>query len=144
MIRRYIELSLQTFINATEDPEKVMVAIVNLVGEELQDNVEMEELEGVSGNPITLVKIPYRRERDITRILKRWYGMSFWKEGLEQLEERLVESLDMHVRVDKGSAYKGEVELWKSGPSISIVLKVATYPSSRERALEILREGPIS
>ncbi len=143
MIRRYLELSIQAFINATEDPDKVMEALTNLLGEELPEKMEAEELEGAHGNPITLVRIGYRRERDISRILSRWDGMAFWKEAMERVEERLDEGLKMHVRVDKGSAYSGGIELWRRGGSIAIMLKVATYPSSRERALEILREGPL-
>lgn len=144
MIRRYLELSVQTFINATEDAEKVMEALTNLFGEELPRDVEAEELEGVYRNPITLVRIRYRKERDISRILSRWYGTPFWNEAMERVEERLDDGLDMHVKVDKGSAYRGEIELWRKGGSIAITLKVATYPSSRERTLEILREGPLS
>ncbi len=143
MIRRYLELSIRTFINATEDADKVMEALTNLLGEELPKDVEAEELEGVYENPITLVRIGYRRERDISRILSRWDGMAFWKDAMERVEERLDDGLDMHVRIDKGSAYQGGIELWRKGGSIAIMLKVATYPSSRKRALEILREGPL-
>ncbi len=143
MIRRYLELSIQTFINATEDPDKVRNALRTLIGEELPEKMEAEELEGVHGNPITLVRIGYRRERDISRILVRWYDMAFWKEAMERVDERLDEGLDMHVRVDKGSVCRGEIELWRTGGSIAITLKAATYPSSRERTLEILREGPL-
>ena len=58
--------------------------------------------------------------------------------ALEQIDDRLDESLTFHMRLDKQKAYEGELSLWESGEAVKIRIKPATFPASREGALEIL------
>jgi len=141
MPRRYHELQLEAFVQATEDPQKVRVSLSNLLGEDLPEEFEEARNEGVHGNLITVIRIVYRRERDIVRIVGRWWEMGFWSEALEQVEERMDDGMVYHLRVDKEKAFLGDLALWNGGPSIDIALKVASYPASREAALAKLLDG---
>ena len=137
MIKRFHELSIEAFIQATEDESRVMEAIENLLRRDL-DEVQVFDSKGIHGNPIKIVKTAIRREREIIDIISLWKELDFWKEALKEADERLDENLVFHVRVDKQSAYENDPRIWMEGESIKIRLKVASFPASRERALEVL------
>ncbi|MGA1849040.1 MAG: RNA-binding domain-containing protein [Thermoplasmatota archaeon] len=142
MARRYHELRLSFFIQATEDEEKVLQAVANLLGMDPSPLVNRSNAEGVHHNPIILLSIELKKEREIRAVLERWETTDFWQESKKDIDDRLDEDLVYHVRVDKEKAFGGDIALWKGGESIDIRLKVATYPSSREGSIEIILNGP--
>ncbi|HDI46336.1 MAG TPA: exosome protein [Candidatus Methanomethylia archaeon] len=106
---------LETIIHATESPEKVKTAVLNLLPPELRERVCWEEtpLEGHYGNPITLLKAGFSGED--SRKLMKWLA-----EKLGQLDKELLKGkLDLHydragilyLRFNKQQAYLGKVEL---------------------------------
>lgn len=139
MIKKFHELSIETFVQATEDGSKVKEAVNNLVGREI-DDITVLDSEGVHRNPIKILKTSFGREREIREIISSWQEMEFWKTALDKADERMDENLVYHLRVDKQSAFRNEIRLWEEGESIQIRLKVASYPASRERGLEVVRE----
>jgi RNA binding exosome subunit len=140
--RRYHELRFSFFVQATEDEEKVLQAVSNVIGMEPLGGVHRSIAEGVHHNPILLLSVDLKKEKEIKTILKRLEGMDFWQDAKKKIEDRLDEDLVYHVRIDKEKAYRGEFELWTGGESIDVRLKVATYPSSREGSMNIILEGP--
>lgn len=137
MVKKFHELSIETFVQATEDEAKVMTSVFNLLGREI-DDIERSETQGVHHNPITVITARVKREREIENILSLWKNLPFWREALKETEKRMDESLVFHVRVDKGSAFRQDPILWKKGESIHIRLKVAAYPASFERAMKVI------
>ncbi len=140
MEKIYHDLRVETLVQATEDREKVILAIQNLLGSDKIGEMEFFPSEGVFDNPIELMILTIKRQRDIKEVLNRWKDKDFWRNALDAMEERLDEDNTFHVRVDKDSAFEGEPVIWVSGGSIQIRLKVATFPASREGSLKILGE----
>lgn len=140
MPRYFHEIRMEAFVQATEDEEKVLGALVSLSGEIEPGGIERMETEGVHSNPIIVLRLRVRKEREIREILERWKGMKFWKESFSDVDDRLDEELVFHVRVDKSSCLEGEPSLWKGGEAIDIRLKIAAYPASRDRARSTLME----
>lgn len=140
MTRKFHDLRLEALVQATEDPNKVREALINLLGRDDIGKWDVSDSQGVHGNPIRLILIDIGKQREIREVLDRFMKMDFWVEALETMEERLDEDNVFHLRVDKGSAYLDDIRLWSSGGSVQIRLKLATYPSSREGSLDILRE----
>ena len=114
---------LETIIHATESPEKVKTAVLNLLPPELREKVCWEEtpLEGHYGNPITLLKAEFSGED--SRKLMKWLA-----EKLGQLDKELLEGkLDLHydragilyLRFNKQQVYLGKVELSEGEPVIT-------------------------
>jgi hypothetical protein len=137
--KRFHELSMQAFVQATENEEKVLQSFFNLTG----DNKlipERSESEGLHHNPILLLTLRVRKKKEIEMILNHWKDRSFWRQAIDQKEIRTDDDLVFHVRVDKDSAYLGNPILWAKGESIKIKLKIATYPASRPKAMDILSE----
>ncbi|MFO8051332.1 MAG: RNA-binding domain-containing protein [Thermoplasmatota archaeon] len=142
MPRHFHQLTMNAFVQATEDRDKVVHAIENLAGESVGEHLVEKSAEGMYHNPIIILEAVYNRERDIKRLLFRWSDMDFWKEALEQKEQRMDGSQVFHVRVDKQGAYEGSMRLWEQGEMIAIKLKIATYPASRKKALKLLDHIP--
>jgi hypothetical protein len=138
VVKKFHELSIETFVQATEDESRVMEAMENLIGREIEE-LQVFDSEGVHRNPIKVLKTSFRREREIRGIISSWKEMEFWKEAVEKADERMDENLVFHLRVDKQAAFGNEIKLWKKGESIHIRLKVASFPASREKGLEVIR-----
>jgi hypothetical protein len=140
VVKRYHDLRVESLVQATEDRTKVLESITNIIGSLKDVEPEIHQTEGVHGNPIELIIFDIKKQRQIEKILDELVVKSFFQKALGSMEERLDDNNTFHLRVDKGSALKGEPRLWTGGPSIQIRLKVATFPSSREGSLEILEQ----
>ena len=138
MTRKFHYLTINTFVQATEDRNKVLTALRNLIGELPEDGILEDEVEGIHHNPIIGITISFKKEKEIKRIISGWKAEEFWKGAMEQKEERLDDSQIFHIRIDKEAAHEGDLRLWKSGEAIGIKLKIATYPTSWEAALKAL------
>ncbi len=133
-------VQLETIIHATEDPEKVKSAVLNLIPPELREKVGWEEtpLEGHYGNPIILLKAEFSGED--SRKLMKWLAGN-----LGQLDKELLKSkLDLHynragilyLRFSKQQAYLGRLELAEGED----VIKVRFSISLPKRNLAALRK----
>lgn len=140
MQKKYHEIEVEAFVQATEDEEKVLEAVANVIGIEMADDIEIVESEGALGNPIGIISLSFKRKRDIEGILDWFRGKDFMRSALAQIEDRLDDSLTFHMRLDKQRAYEGELRLWEKGEAIKVRIKPATFPASREGALEILMQ----
>lgn len=140
MVRNFLEVSVETFVNATEDEDKVIEAVKNVTGMDFPPGFSVNYAEGTHGNPIGIIYLSYRRSREVRYLINRFREKPYWKTVLKEAERRMDESQTVHFRLDKQAAYEGEERLWASGEAIKIKVKIVTYPSSRDQALRILRE----
>jgi len=138
----YHFLRLTAFVQATEDREKVLISLRNVLGGEETGKVSENKAEGVFHNPITYLVVELDSNREIEKVIRAWETMEFWEKAKAQLDDRLDEDLVYHVRLDKQRAFTGEIALWNGGEAIEVQLKPATFPSSRERAADIILRGP--
>jgi RNA binding exosome subunit len=136
--RRFHELKVESFVQATEDEARVMVAIRNLVG--TRGELERIEIEGVHSNPLIMLTVKVHREREILEVLEIITKMEFWDKAMAGMDDRLDDDQVFHVRVDKSSTYLGIPVLWDGGEAIELKLKIATYPTSRNDAIKVLKE----
>jgi RNA binding exosome subunit len=134
---KFAEISVETFVNATEDPDKVKHALTVLFGTEWE--ISTETVDGSFGNPIVLMRIRLHRKGDVDKVLRRMLGFEFISHSLDRVDDRLDDNMVYHVRLDKASSYLGEPRLWNGGEAIEIRIKVVTYPRSREEALTLLK-----
>jgi len=131
----YIEF--KAYCHATESIDKVIKAIENLAGKELE--LEISDAEGYYGNPIKIFEGKISRNRDIYDFFK-----SLPEEVIQKLQKELDERIDercnFFFRMDKGKAYKEEFVLTNGGNSIRIRARVESYPSKKETAIEKMNE----
>lgn len=135
-------MKITTFMQATEDRQKVIEAVKNVMIGEIPVEISFSNAEGIFHNPIEQISAELNRSRDIERIVTAWSRMRFWSIAASRIEDRLDENMVYHIRLDKQKAYNGEFSLWNGGEAVELQLKPATFPISREKAVEtILQEA---
>lgn len=113
---RVERLLIQVLCHATEDEEKVMRAVENVVGSEALEklSVSSQALKGHYGDPVTLIRLKAIDSKTAREILSKIFS------GLSEYErvEAVREGLDrgrhggkLYLRLDKQAAYLGTLRL---------------------------------
>ena len=114
------EVEISAFSHATEDEDKVEKAITNLLPEENRDLwLTRKTLKGYHGDPITIVAGKIRTKKGATGVLRRVvHELSSLDQQrlLDELEERLDDGGNFHIRLDKQNAYLGKVRILETDP----------------------------
>lgn len=133
-------IMIRAFAHATEDSYRVEKALRLLVPEDRA--IEIYRTEGHFGNPITIftAKIEGRRQcRRFMDILKSGLSASELTMLKDQANQRIDDSCNFYIKLDKQSAYGGAVRLAQIEDAISIRIKIETYPAKRENAIKTMR-----
>lgn len=134
MIRR---ISLRAFVAATEDEERVKGALGVLAP---RDGISSIKVRGHFGNEIKILgaNLHRRMSREFFRILKQHLPTRDLAQLQREMEARLDEENQFHLRLDKQAAYQGQIRLTESKDAIDVSVAVETYPARREEALRII------
>lgn len=133
-------LTVEVFVHATEEKEKVVDAVRNVLGEGAFSACAFEEshAEGYHRNPIEILLWTLRSSSMVGKVFRRMVE-ELGEELLSQLEERVDDEGVLHIRLDKMKAYQGEVELARGREPLVLKFKIASYPSGREGAIRTLK-----
>jgi len=141
---RVVRVELAAHAHATEDPEKVKKALMNVVPEALRNKVRIERatVEGHYNNPITRI-IARLEGRDAEEFVKRLGEM------LNEQDKKILSALfdsrydersgRLFIRFSKQDAYMGEIRLYDGDDVVHVVIQLRGAPRLK-RAEEILRE----
>jgi hypothetical protein len=137
---------ITTFIQATEDEDKVLEAISTFIPEDIDDDDvlwDIDETRGFFGNPIKVVNVEIKRSRAVRQFLDYFRGL-LDDEGREYLLERLDEKVDeegtFYVRFNKQKAYLGEPVVEDCDDAVQIRIKVKAFPMRKETVVKALKE----
>ncbi len=113
-------IDIRVFAHATEDPERVLISVRNILPQEFRDEIvfRRSDLKGHHGNSIVLLESRVKGDERIRDVLTKL------TEGLSTMEKRqlgrevdlIVESSNLYLRFDKQSAYLGELKLHSGDP----------------------------
>ncbi|MEM1851596.1 MAG: RNA-binding domain-containing protein [Acidilobaceae archaeon] len=133
---------LRTHVHATEDREKVLEALKNVLPPSLRNSTEVksEVYEGHYGNRIEVLSIEIRDPQLSTEVLL--YILTSLKEHdrrllLATLDERVDENGSFFIRIDKQSSYKGSLELSEGDDVIKVSFHIA---GKRREIVKFLEE----
>jgi RNA binding exosome subunit len=133
-------VDVRVFAHATEDEEKVLIAVRSVLPSELVAAVVFEKthLTGHHGNPITLFETRVKERKAAQMVFERLAsGLSILdKEELSREVEQHLEKGNLYVRLDKQSAYLGKLRLSSVDP---VHLRVHFQKSSPEEVVEVCR-----
>ena len=108
-------VDLRVFAHATEDLDKVLTAAHNTLPPESIDTVTFKKttLTGHHGNPITLFEARIKNKKVAQAFLEKLAsGLSMVdKEALNSEITQHLENGNLYIRLDKQSAYLGELRL---------------------------------
>lgn len=137
------EIEFLTHCHATENCNKVITALLNLLPAELRSKVYIEKqtLPGHYGNPITVIRCRVKEKTDDI--------IQYIAEKLSDTEKSLLTvSFDLrydkrtnkiYIRVNKQEAYKGKIMLDDGDDVIKIIINLSGTRRI-EKIKEILRE----
>ncbi|ABU81424.1 RNA-binding domain-containing protein [Ignicoccus hospitalis] len=117
-------VEVTVIIHATEDPEKVMESVFNLLGLNKEDVDEVETLRsrGHHGNPITYVKMVIKgkkAQKALRNIISRMDELEY--QILKREMDLRTEGSKLYLRFDKQRAYLNEVSLSTGSDVVRVV-----------------------
>jgi len=132
----FTALHARTFCHATEDLDKVKTALENTVG---KLDVVVSRTEGHHGNPITIFETRLDETKGINEFFSRLSTQDV-EELLGSLGSRIDDGCNLFLRIDKQSAFMGDIKLASSDDVISVRLKVRAFPARSEVASSIVKD----
>lgn len=123
-------------MHATEDLDKVTMAMANVVGPQVLTTLVTE---GVHGNPLTVLEANVSDPDDVPRFFSK-LDREDLQTILRTLDKRMDEGCNLFVKIDKQSAFLGQVRLDRGDDVISVRIRVAAFPASREVAQKVVSE----
>lgn len=113
-------VELSCFAHATEDENKVLTAVRNLLPATQLENISFSKnnLRGHHGNPITLFETEIKDKETLSAVVENLAsGLSpLDKEKLLKEAELHVEKGSLYLRFDKQAAFRGEFKFGVSDP----------------------------
>ena len=113
-------IDIRVFAHATENHEKVQMAVKNLLTGELAENLLFEKstLEGHHGNPITLFTTRLTDKKQLPNMMQK-IGASLGAIDKEELDRDIkmhLEKGNLYLRLDKQSAFLGTAKFTQTRP----------------------------
>ena len=135
-------IDIRVFAHATEDLDKVLNAVRNVLPSELIDLITFKKsnLTGHHGNPITLFEARIKEKNAAQAVFEKLCaGLSILDKEL--LNDKILQHLDkanLYIRLDKQSAYLNELKLSSADP---IHFRIHFKKHNREEILDICRKS---
>lgn len=135
----YVEI--RVFAHATEDPERVLTAVRNILPTDLTETAKFERssLSGHHGNPITLFTAELTDKKLLPSLLEK-IGLNLNVLDKEELDKEIKLHLERHnlfLRFDKQSAFLGNFKFAQNDP---IHLKIHFKNKASEEIVDICRK----
>ncbi|MEM3697030.1 MAG: RNA-binding domain-containing protein [Candidatus Bathyarchaeia archaeon] len=134
-------IDIRVFAHATEEVDKVLNAVHNLLPAEVVDTITFKRtvLTGHHGNPITLLEARVKDKNAVQAVFKKLAS------SLSPLDKKLLrneikqhlEGGNLYIRIDKQSAYLNEVKLCTTDP---IHFRIHFQKHNPEEIIEICRK----
>jgi RNA-binding protein len=109
------QAEINVFIHATEDRAKVIKAVHNLFPKDAElPNYTETNLDGYFGDPITTLSFVVKNRRPATELFMNiMAGLSSldYVSLIDELPQRLDETKNLYIRLDKQKAYLGKFVL---------------------------------
>ena len=131
---RLIAVEYAVLVHATEDFDKVIRAIENLMPPRLRERkkLEVEETYGHYDNPIRVVKVSFRNPEHANQVFD-WIWSRLSEDDraslIRNLELHLDNKLRLYMRLDKQDAFLGSAKL---SPGDDVIKVVFTFRGSKE------------
>ncbi|MGQ9530959.1 MAG: RNA-binding domain-containing protein [Candidatus Bathycorpusculaceae bacterium] len=134
-------IDIRVFAHATEEVDKTLNAVRNILPEELVDAITFKKtnLTGHHGNPITLLEARVKDKDAVQTIFKK-LSSSLSPLDKEILKNEIRQHLDrgnLYIRLDKQSAY---LQQFKLGTTDPIHFRIHFQKHNPEEIIEICRK----
>ncbi len=135
-------VNIRVFAHATEDQERVLTAVRNILPEELWESAVLRTtgLAGHHGNPITLVEVVLAEREKLMAMLKKIGDnlTSLDKETLNAEMSLHLEKGNLFLRFDKQQAFLGQLRFSSNDP---VHFKIHFRNKTAEEIIAICKEA---
>jgi RNA binding exosome subunit len=135
-------IDIRVFAHATENSEKVLAAVRNILPSELEESLVFQKtgLTGHHGNPILLFETRLADKHVLPAVLEKLGAglAALDKETLATDLKRHLEKRNLYLRLDKQSAFQGKPRFSQNDP---IHFKIHFKNKTFEEIVEICREA---
>ncbi len=130
-------LNLTAFSHATEDPEKVKKALLNLIPKELRGEVKVKEtqVKGHHGNEIRIITVGFTKRKALSVLRNILCGLSKLDREIlySSLQERTgARPSKVYLRLDKQEAFLGRLRVMDGSDVIRVEVTVDGIVSVEE------------
>jgi len=135
------EITLEVFIQATEDPEKIKTAVKNCFPPEMRNDIEfsIESLRGVFHNPIKVAKVKATEKiEEIIKYLAQQLPDAD-KKYLQETISRRIKKGKLYLRFGKQELYQEHIEIKEIKDMVKVCIKFAPRYSNERKLVEILQ-----
>ena len=139
------KIEARAYSRATEVPDRVIEAVLNLYAEKFRDLVEFEstKVEGHSGDEILVVESMLKDKIGCKATLDYMF-QKLNERDRRRLRNSLLHRIDRHclffVRIDKQAAFLDYIKLAKGPDVISIQVHIQQYPKCRQEDARTMLE----
>ncbi|MDI6645155.1 MAG: RNA-binding protein [Methanobacteriaceae archaeon] len=132
-------ISYRVFVYGTENEEKVREAIKTLFPNSLP---EKDTNQGYYGNNVVVLHEKIDKKRDIRDLIKKFQNLDYDVKNqiIKGLNKKIDNKGNLFLRFDKQEAYLGNLVVVEHGDSIHLKIKIAAYPSRKDKAIKIAKE----
>ena len=144
MEKAIASIEIVTFSHATENTERVLKALRNILPETILEEVEFgeEELTGYYGNPIKILRARVTEKEAINQIVALFASNLSSSDKLSLGQEMRLKGerdRDLFIRLDKQAAYLGKMQLSSRDP-IKIRFRFKLHPKGYKKFFEVYQE----
>ncbi|MDY6780823.1 MAG: RNA-binding protein [Halobacteria archaeon] len=126
-------VDLRVFCYATESEDRVREALELFLPPDAE--VERAESEGHHGDTIAVLSSRVENADDVRHVFGKVMEAPESEEIEDEVDERVDDDCNFHLRLDKQAAYDGVVEIDSNG-GIDLRAKAEAYPAKREKAVD--------
>ncbi len=140
------KIEARAYSRSTELPERIEVAILNLIPEEFRKDVELriDNVEGHSGDDIQIIVVHLRDKHGCEATLDHIFR-GFDDRDRMRVKNSLLRRLNVNclffLRIDKQAAFLGRIALADGPDVISVRIDIKQYPKCRQEDAKIMLEN---
>lgn len=136
MRRTFASMHVRVLRHATEELEKVEKAMATVLS---GVQVRVSRTEGVHGNQIDVLEADMEDPVAIESFLSRLSRQDL-AEIDRTLDQRVDAERNLFLRIDKQSAFLGDLRLGSGDDVLSVRLRVLAFPAKRDVAVRLVRD----
>lgn len=137
------EVEIETFVQATEDEEKVVNAVENIIPPEMRTNgkdLARESVKGVFHNPITIIRLKYLQDaKKIVEFIAQNLSKSDKQYLLQTLNQR-IDKNHFFLRFGKQELSQGRIEIKEIRDVVKVRVSFTRNYSARDKIIALLQE----
>ncbi len=138
--------NVRVFCSQEESQEEILNGLKQLLPFNLEEgkiSLQRQVALGFNDRKILIFEVTLTKETQVSIFLKNLFEKINAQQKqmlLDQLETRVDDQANLYIRLEKSIMINGEALLTDGGNCYHLKIKLAAYPSSRKKGIELAKE----